>query len=83
MLLWQTSQSWRGPGGDSQDGGHSRFELTFIYIYLCIYPSIKSYLFSTTVTGNILRADVFVNRINRIEITTTRKLIFFSGWFGF
>ena len=24
-------------------------------------------------TGNILRADVFVNRINRIEITTTTR----------
>jgi nuclear pore complex protein Nup210 len=29
--------------------------------------------FSCTVTGNILRADVFVNRINRIEITTTTR----------
>ena len=26
-------------------------------------------------TGNILRADVFVNRINRIEITTMRELL--------
>ena len=34
---------------------------------------INNILFSSTVTGNILRGDVFVNRINRIEITTTTR----------
>ena len=55
----------------------------YIYIYLFIHLLNLMTVSSTTVAGNILRADVFVNRINRIEITTTRKLIFFSGWFGF
>lgn len=30
-------------------------------------------MFVTLVTGHVLRCDVFVNRINRIDITTTTR----------
>ena len=37
---------------------------------------ILSDFFLLSVTGNVIRADVFVNKINRIQIqTTTRELL--------